>query len=162
MNTKISILRSDKYKDDIVVLSDKNNLSWTSSLLSKDETTYLKSAAKKEINSVFIPNLEKNIIVQFIKTGQVNSLHREDVRVAGNEILTTLSHYKIEKTVLLDRTKKGNLLEFVEGMTLGNYQFLKYFNEKKEKENQLKEIKLEKGALSPSALNEIQAILEGT
>ena len=162
MNTKISILRSDKYKDDVVVLSDKNNLSWTSSILSKDEITYLKSAAKKEINSVFIPNLEKNIIVQFVRSGSNASLHREDVRVAGSEILTTLSHYKVEKVIVLDKTKRGNLLEFVEGMALGNYQFLKYFNEKKEKENKLKEIKLEKGAVASKELTELQAILEGT
>ncbi|MEM9823248.1 MAG: leucyl aminopeptidase [Bacteroidota bacterium] len=83
-------------------------------------------------------------------------------RIAGNEILTTLSHYKIKSVVISSFSKESQVVEFVEGMVLGNYQFLKYFKDKKEKTNCLKEIRLESGLIESKALNQLRAVLEAT
>ena len=162
MNTTISISRSNKYKDDLIILSDKNELSWADSILSSSELAYLKSVTKKEINSVFIPNMDRNVIVQFLKKGENQSYHREDIRLAGNEILQMLSHYKIKKVEVVNHCEENNVLDYVEGMVLGNYQFLKYFNDKKEKENSLREIKIGKGSANQKELSELTAVMEGT
>ncbi len=162
MNTKVSIARSNKYKDDLIILSDKKDLSWTRSILSASESAYLKSAAKKEINFIFIPNVERNVVVQFLKKGENSSYHKEDIRLAGNEILQTLSHYKIEKVEIINHCKENNILFYVEGMLLGNYQFLKYFNDKKEKTNSLKEIKIAKNSSTTKAVKELEAVVSAT
>ncbi|MFK8006879.1 MAG: M17 family metallopeptidase [Saprospiraceae bacterium] len=162
MNTKISISRSNKYKDDLIILSDKNNLGWATDFLSKSEEAFLKSAAKKEINFVFIPNVDRNVVVQFLKKGNNASYHKEDVRLAGNEILQTLSNYKVSKVEILNQCKENNALEYVEGMALGNYQFLKYFKDRKEKENPLQEIKINKSAASEKEVKDLVSVLEGT
>ncbi len=162
MNTKVSISRSNKYNDDLIFLTDKKDLSWATTVLSKTEVAYLKSAAKKEINFVFIPKVEKNIIVQFLKKGKNASYHKEDVRLAGNEILQLLSQNKIGKVEVVNQCKENNTLEYVEGMVLGNYQFLKYFNNKKEKANSLKEIKIGKDSATTKEVNELNAVVEAT
>jgi len=162
MNTKISISRSNTYKDDTLFLTDKKDLSWATAVLSTTELAYLKSAAKKDINFVFIPKVEKNIIIQFLKKGKNASYHKEDVRLAGNEILQVLSQNRIEKIEVVNQCKENNTLEYVEGMALGNYQFLKYFNDKKEKANSLKEIKVSKDSATTKEVNELNAVLEAT
>ena len=162
MNTKVSISRSNKYKDDLIILSDKKDLNWASSILSTSEMAYLKSAAKKEINFIFIPNVERNVVVQFLKKGENSSYHKEDIRLAGNEILQTLSHYKIEKVLVLNQCKENNILCYVEGMLLGNYQFLKYFNDKKEKKNSLKAIQIAQNSATAKEVRELDAVVTAT
>lgn len=162
MNTKVSISRSNTYKNDTLFLTYKKDLSWAAAVLSTTELAYLKSAAKKEINFVFIPKVEKNIIIQFLKKGKNVSYHKEDVRLAGNEILQVLSQNKISKIEVVNQCKENNTLEYVEGMALGNYQFLKYFNDKKEKANSLKEIKIGKDSATTKEVNEFNAVFEAT
>ena len=106
MNTKISIKRSNKYKDDLIILSNKNNLSWATDFLPKSDEAFLKSAAKKEINFVFIPNVDRNVVIQFLKKGGNASYQKEDVRLAGNEILQILSNYKVSKVEILFQNSK--------------------------------------------------------
>lgn len=162
MNTKVSISRSTKYKDNLIILSEFHNLNWATNFLSASEEAYLKAAAKKEINFVFIPNVDRNVVVQFLKKGENASYHKEDVRLAGNEILQTLSNYKISKVEVLNYCEENNTLEYVEGMVLGNYQFLKYFNDRKEKENALREIKVNKSSATDKEVKDLVAVLEAT
>lgn len=162
MNTKVSISRSTKYKDNLIILSEHHNLNWATDFLSASEEAYLKAAAKKEINFVFIPNVDRNVVVQFLKKGENASYHKEDVRLAGNEILQTLSNYKISKVEVLNHCEENNTLEYVEGMVLGNYQFLKYFNDRKEKENALREIKINKSAATDKEVKDLVAVLTAT
>jgi leucyl aminopeptidase len=162
MNTKISIKRSNKYKDDLIILSNKNNLSWATDFLPKSDEAFLKSAAKKEINFVFIPNVDRNVVIQFLKKGGNASYQKEDVRLAGNEILQILSNYKVSKVEILNQCKENNTLEYVEGMALGNYQFLKYFKDRKEKENSLREIKINKSSAAEKDIRNLISVLEGT
>ncbi|MEM6964248.1 MAG: leucyl aminopeptidase family protein [Bacteroidota bacterium] len=76
--------------------------------------------------------------------------------------METLAHYKIEKVAIVNHCQENNTLEFVEGMVLGNYQFLKYFNDTKDKENHLREIKISKDAATTKEVNDLNAVLEAT
>ncbi|HFB99377.1 MAG TPA: leucyl aminopeptidase family protein [Phaeodactylibacter sp.] len=162
MNTKISVSRTNAPKNDLIILCNKKDLAWATSILSASEVAYLKSAAKKEINFVFIPKTEQNIIVQFLKKQKNRSYHKEDVRLAGNEILAVLGHYKIEKVEVINHCKENNILEYVEGMALGNYQFVKYWTDKKERKNSLQEIKIGKGNATAKEVQELKAVVEAT
>jgi len=53
-------------------------------------------------------------------------------------------------------------LDYLEGMVLGNYQFLKYFSDKSEKRNPLSTIKVHSKAAPRAAVNEMKAVLEAT
>ena len=162
MNTKISVSRLNKSKDSLIILSHKKDLTWAASILSTSEIDYLKSAAKKEINFVFIPKIKQNIIVQFLKKQKDSSYHKEDIRLAGNDILGTIGHYKIAKVEVINQCKENNILEYVEGMALGNYQFLKYLSDKKERKNALQEITIAKGDATTKEVSELNAVIEAT
>ena len=162
MNTKVTVSGAINSKDNLIILSDTNDFDWTASFLSDSEVSYLKNAVKREVASVFFPRAENAIIVQFLKENGTESISREDTRIAGNEVLTTLSNYKIKSVTLLNKRKINRTLDYLEGMVLGNYQFLKYFNDKSEKANSLKNIKVNSEAASRTQVTEIKAILEAT
>lgn len=162
MNTKISVTKSPKGNDNQLILSDYNNFAWAKACLTKSELDYVKSAAKNNISSVFLPRMTGGMFIQFFKNQEDASSEKEDVRVLGNEILSTLSHYKIKSVTITNGRKKNLTKEFVEGMALGNYQFLKYFKNKAEKASSLKEIKVEANSMTRSELMELQAVLDAT
>jgi len=162
MNTKISVTKSIKSTDTLILLSDRNSLDWATEMLNEDGADYVKKAAKDDISSVFIPRQKGNLIVQFLHTNSEESLQREDTRLAGNELLTTINHYKIESVVITNVHTVNMLGDFVEGLALGNYQFIKYFKDKSDRKKCLKSIKVMKEDLSSNQIKELQNIITAT
>ena len=162
MNTKISVTKSIKSTDTLVLLSDRKSLDWATEMLNEDGADYVKKAAKDDINSVFIPRQKGNLIVQFLQTNSEEALQREDTRLAGNELLTTINHYKIKSVVITNVHSVNMLSDFVEGLALGNYQFIKYFKDKSDRKKCLKSIKVMKEDLSSTQIRELQNIINAT
>ena len=162
MNTKISATKSPKSNDNRLILSDYNDFAWAKGFLTKTEIDFVKNAAKNNILSLFLPRTSANVFIQLLKNKGNTSCEKEEVRIAGNEMLSTLAHYKIKSVTLSSYLKVNRTKEFVEGMALGNYQFLKYFKTKKDKANSLKEIKIENNSISRQELKDLQAILDAT
>lgn len=162
MNTKISVTKSVKPTDTLVLLADHNHLDWTTEILNKEGAAYVKKAAKSEIKSLFIPREKGDIIIQFLKQNENDIYRREDARLAGNKLLSTLSHYKIKSVVLSTVHPVNQIAEFLEGMALGSYQFLKYFKNRSEKSKSLQSIKILSGDLPPAKVKEIQGVISAT
>ncbi len=162
MNTNISVTKSIKSTDTLILLADRKKLNWASEVLNAEGAGYIKKAAKKDINSVFIPRQKGNLIVQFLNSDQEEATYREDVRLAGNDLLTTINHYKIESVVISNVHPDNMLRDFVEGLALGNYQFLKYFKDKSEKQKCLKSIKVMEEDLSKVQVKELKNIVSAT
>lgn len=162
MNTNISVTKSIKSTDTLVLLADRKSLDWTTEMLNEEGAGYVKQAARKELNSLFIPRKKGNLIVQFLNTESEDALRREDARLAGNELLTTINHYKI-KSVVISNVHPVNMLgDFVEGLILGNYQFIKYFKNKSDKKKCLTSVKVMKEDLSSAQVKELQNIITAT
>ncbi len=162
MNTKVSVARSYKSKDNLIILADYDDFSWTSAFLSEAECRFLQSAARRELSDVLLPQAQRVIIVQFVKRSPLEAEDRENARMAGCDILAQLSHYKIDSVVLLQRSHSLRFRDYLEGMLLGNYQFLKYFKDKTAKRNPLRHIRLESQALSRGELRELLAVVRST
>jgi len=162
MNTKISVTKSYKSKDNLIVLADYEALGWASTLLNKSEIQFLNSAAKNEVAHIFMPQGERAIIVQFLRDNEEEVYTREEARLAGSEALSLLSHYKIPSVTVVNKRKANRVIDFVEGMVLSNYQFLKYFKDKKEKANPLKEVKVELNSTNRKEIAELIAVIEAT
>ncbi len=162
MNTKVTVSNTFKSKDDLIILADANELDWTTSLLTDSEITFLKDAVKKEVACVLLPRGKSSIIVQFLKENGSWSISREDARIAGFELLSLLSQYKIKSVTLVNKRSINRTLDFLEGMVLGNYQFLKYFTDKNDKANTLQEVKVEKSSASRSEVSQLKNVLEAT
>ncbi len=162
MNTKVSVLRSHKSKDNLIILADNNNFSWTKDFLNSVEQTYLKKMAKREVSPILIPQENRILVIQFLNSCSNEAEERERARIAGCDILSTLSHYKISSIALIQRSKTNRISDFLEGMILGNYQFLKYFKDKIAKTNSLRDIKIEQGIISKKELDQLIAVTSST
>ena len=102
--------------------------------------------------------------VQFIKKEKEANDHLqiETCRKDGDKFVSSLNSQKLKEITICDAgIKPAELLAFVEGMALGNYQFLKYISDQK-KLNSLKSISVLSNQISASELNELSAIVDGT
>lgn len=83
----------------------------------------------------------------------------EKYRKAGDGILNILSEHKIESVSLVDCSNKPKeAIAFAEGMLLGNYQFLKYRTDRKEKESVLKKIEIFSERILPKEIQEMNIL----
>lgn len=160
MNTKIKVVRSYKASENLIILAEKTRLVWTKSYLNEEEAAYVRKAAEEDINQIIFPKKDRLIVVQFLKkNGNLNE-SREESRISGSEILSKLEHYKAQSITLINERKKNHVLDFVEGMILGNYQFLKYHTDKKEKKNMLEEIRLTSGLAPKKDIDHLLATVK--
>lgn len=162
MNTKVSVVRSHKSKDNLVILADNNDFSWADAFFNPTEQSFLQQTVKREVPHVFIPQANRVIIVQFLPPYPTETERYEQARMAGCEILSTLSHYKIPSITLINRASTNLSYQYLEGMILGNYQFLKYFKNQASKRNALQTIKVEQSALPSKILQELLAVTSST
>jgi len=161
MNTKIKVVRSLKANSDLIILAEKNKLSWTKSYLNKEDADYVKKAAKEDINQIIFPKANRIIVIQFLKKVKSLPETREDARICGSEILPKLEHYNVKNITIVNERSSNHVLDFVEGLILSNYQFLKYFNDKQDKKNALEEIQLMEGLAPKKEIDHLLSVVEG-
>lgn len=160
MNTKVRIVKTFNKKENLVVLAEKSNLSWATDLLGKEEIAYLRSAIKNEISQIVFPKGNQIIVVQILKPQGSNEEQREEARISGAEMLHKLENYKAKKVTIINKRKANHVLDFIEGMILANYQFLKYFSDKKEKKNNLEAIQITNDIAPAKELKDLIATSE--
>ncbi|MEL6867665.1 MAG: leucyl aminopeptidase family protein, partial [Bacteroidota bacterium] len=162
MNTRLSVTKAYKSNDHLLILAKQDHFDWASSFLDKTEIAFLQQAAKKQIRHVFIPQEKRMLIVHFLKENDDPNYAREDARMAGNDILSVLNHYKIERLTLLNHRPDNRGLDYIEGMVLGNYRFLKYFKKKSEKASPLRHIRIHEQIASRTKISDLNAVLTAT
>ena len=142
-------------KDNVVYLiaSDKD-LSVKD--FSKEELTYIKKEIKAEQKTIEINRLTNSIFV-VVLTKDNDYKADEKARLAAAGLLNTLNAKKTKAITVV--SELAITAAFVEGMALINYQFLKYFSDKKE--NTLSAVSV-LSKLSKSDLEEIDATVKGT
>ena len=124
MITKLSSVKAYNKKDNLIVLTDKSNLSWAKDLLNKEEILYLKTALKNDIFNVMFPKASKIILVQALNTVGTYYEQREEARIFGSETLHKLEQQKIKKVTIINERSQNHVLDFIEGMVLTSYCLL--------------------------------------
>jgi len=122
--------------------------------LTEEEKTYLSNRFDKDAKCVAINRYKHFIYVQ--KT----DAQLEGNRLAAKALHSSICQEKIEHITIVDKSHQPKVAwAFAEGLALSNYQFLKYFTDKKE--NSLKEISLH-SANGEDEINQLKAVIEGT
>jgi leucyl aminopeptidase len=124
----------------ILLTSDVKNID--PKYLTKEELKYASQVIKEfKKETVVFDRLGLWILVQIIKEEKVEYKRLENCRKAGDSLAAKLNDLKAKSVVVVDVDGNGpETLALVEGMALGNYQFLKYKSDKKEKENSLSSV----------------------
>ncbi|MGB0882622.1 MAG: leucyl aminopeptidase family protein [Vicingaceae bacterium] len=142
-------------KDNAVFLisSDKD---LSLNYFSKEEITYIKKEIKAEHKQIEINRLT-HILYVVVLEKDLDYKSAEKARIAASVLTTTLNKAKIKSlTVVSDLELTG---AFIEGIALANYQFLKYFSDKKT--NTLTAVKV-LGKIKATELEEIQNTVAAT
>ena len=136
----------------VLLCQSMDNLSSFS--FSEDEKNYIQKSFDKDNKSVTINRYNQFVFVQ--KTDE----KFEGNRLAAKALHSSICQEKIAHITVVDLSNQPKVAwAFTEGLALSNYQFLKYFTDKKE--NSLKEISLH-SANGEEEINQLNAVIEGT
>lgn len=124
----------------VVYLIDKktniNNLKF-----SKSELEYLKKAIKDDKKAISFNHFYKWSFFVVVDGMEVRYKTKEAIRKAASKLLSQINEAKIIELAIVNLTKLDFAgIVFSEGLTLTNYQFLKYYSDKDKKKNSLTKI----------------------
>ncbi|MEX1188266.1 MAG: leucyl aminopeptidase [Bacteroidia bacterium] len=129
--------------------------------LSDQELQYIKTEEKAGKKSLILNNYEYYSFIQFITKGKTDALTTESIRVCANSLLPSINSRKLQSIQLLDFCNSGDcVLAFCEGLSLGNYQFLKYKASADKDRNSLKKVKITSDKVSQKQIDELQCLTE--
>ncbi len=162
MNLAITSANTVSGKDNLLVLTDSNKLDWAKDYLSPSIATYLKKACEQGVTQLFLPTEKSIVLVQVLKKEKNKSTQREQARKDGNEILEIIERNKIKEVTVINHASSDLTYDYVEGMALGSYQFLKYYKDAENKKNALEKLRVLKSSLSSERLEELKNVVKGT
>ena len=153
MNTAIAHKTNIQDTDNLIILiNDAAQLKNFS--LSKEEMDYAKKCFDTEQKNFSLNQYNRWVFIQVLSDS------KESARKAANTLHASIVENKIsEVSVINAMVNKAVAFAFTEGLALSNYQFLKYFSDKKE--HSLKTINISSGMEDADA-EELQAIIDGT
>lgn len=126
---------------------------------SKEEIQVLKKNIKANADMFELNKLNMLTFVVLANKKQ-DYKSKESLRQVGAKITARVNSVKGESVVVEASTKNDHALFVVEGMALSNYQFLKYFTDKKKKENSLKNIFVKEDNISTKKTEELWTVIE--
>jgi leucyl aminopeptidase len=123
---------------------------------SKNELNYIKTQVKDESKLIVINRLSKIVFVVFTDKGSDYKANQV-ARKAASKLVEKANELKIKDLTISSTT--STIGAFTEALLLANYQFLKYYTEKKE--NSLKNVGLV-GKITATELSEIVNVTTAT
>jgi leucyl aminopeptidase len=139
-----------------------NDSDFAQTMLSKQEIDFVKQEFEKKNYQVFINRYSYWIFVQsFDKTKTTNQI-KENLRKAGSAVCQQIIRSKIKSLQIIDLCGDKTFPESViEGVVLGNYQFLKYLKDVADKKSNLNQLNIYSPECSKAQLNSLQNLLTG-
>jgi len=146
----------NKNKANIYLLSSLADLPKDS--FDEQESQYISSRLTEKNQQIVILNKLGRISGVYLLSSKAGNSHEKELekcRNAGESFLGTLNEHKTETVCIVDAGRNiAEMLAFTEGMVLGNYQFLKYRKDRKEKETTLKKIEILSPVINQTQLTE--------
>ncbi len=162
MQTIINITTKISKRDSVILLvTDFKNVEIT--YFSEEELDYIKTHHKEYKKDTFSFNqFQRWVFVHFVPKEKNNSHNLENYRVAGAKLLHIVNDCKLN-SIVLDASKNNpeEILALAEGMTLANYQFLKYKKDSSEQINSLNSIEIYSKNVSIKAIDELNIANDG-
>ncbi len=148
--------------DNLLIITDSENLQKCKDYLSDSEYTALTNSKKKGASQFAMPQANRTVFVQSINETDAGNKQKELMRKEGNDLLDLFKYSQIKEITIVNLAKQNCSFEILEGLVLGNYQFLKYFKNTQPKVNNLKKIKVHSSALDKKQLNTLKIITDAT
>ncbi|RLD36013.1 MAG: peptidase M17 [Bacteroidetes bacterium] len=159
---KIKLSRSDKLRENqsVIYLIERgynlNDLDLTS-----DAIKFAEKKIKSDESQIHFNLFNNWVFIQVIDEKKKGDQLSEWLRVEGFKLHKSLVKEKIKTVLLYDKTGRNDLvIALTEGLALSNYQFIKYFKDKKDKKFSLESILLSGTGLGSNEIEYLQNQLE--
>ncbi|WP_461632459.1 leucyl aminopeptidase family protein [Labilibaculum euxinus] len=130
--------------------------------LSEQEMKFAEEQIATENTLMELNRYTRKIYLHVADNKEYTNSDLEKMRKLGFSFHARIQESKITKIVLQDYLNDAEaILAFAEGVALTNYQFLKYFTDKKKQKHTLEEVIIHSDAVSSTQLNELIAVVEG-
>lgn len=159
---KIELLKHKEITEDentlfLVSLENFKNLP-----LSKIELDYIDQNIQSDIDYIEINHYTNKLFVQIVRDDSFGSQECEKLRKLAFLVHEKLQEAKISKLIVQDYVANSDaILSFTEGLSLSNYQFLKYFSDKEKKKYSLEEVGIQSDLIGQDQIDELNAVVEG-
>lgn len=156
----MKIIKSDQIrsKESIILIGNKNSSfsSWIKTQIDKD---YLKFCLEQNKKQFLFNQYPRWIFVHLIDEEKEGIISLEKTRKAAKKTTDLVNSRKI-KSITINRLDEDqdHVLAFAEGMVLSNYQFNKYLNKKKDKQNSLNTLKIADKGISKKKVDELNRL----
>jgi leucyl aminopeptidase len=128
--------------------------------LSKDELTYARREIKLKRKIIELNRFKQKLVLIHLHHSGTKNQQYEAIRRQGYSTLTHFNKSKTKRLVISSSEAKEFTLAFLEGLLLGNYQFLKYKKDADEKENKLEEIDIYSKQISADDIDLLSIVTE--
>ncbi len=128
-------------------------------------STYLNQKIKLEDNGMSFSSVNDQLVYTAYANKKVDNENQtfQDYRVLGSKVTKSINAEKLASLHLVadSSISKENVLAFLEGMSLENYQYLQ-FKTDKSKKNPLSELTVNATSIAQSDLTELENVVEAT
>ena len=159
MYINISNQNSIKENDSLVIITE-NIEQLKDFKLTDNEINYITESNKNKNKLISLNQYNRWVFIQFLSGKEDENLKREELRRAGSKLKAYLNQNKIEQVQITETANnKQYIIDYAEGLALSNYQFLKYFEDKNDKLNSLKNIVLIGESIKDKNINELSILV---
>lgn len=163
MTTSIKKVSKLSSSDNIVLLAKKNSDFKPYGFSAKELAYVVEEVYKKKRELVTINRYDRVIFVVPIDRKGEGYKIWERGRQDAHDLLTEINKYNLKEVTVVDAESDDNLIKaFVEGLSLSNYRFLKYFKEVSERNTSLKTINILASGIHKADIDLLTAVVEGT
>jgi leucyl aminopeptidase len=158
---KINLLHSNTSVDtkNVFYLSSNNN--YKNLPLAENEIQYLIQQVENEVSLIEINQYTRKVFVHVASANDPKFKDYEKMRKLGHSLHSKIQESKISELVVVDHTlNKEIVLPVLEGLSLSNYQFLKYLKNTEKVKHCLNEVHVLSDVLISNDINELQAVCE--
>ncbi len=159
--TTISKKSTINNNESVVLLCGKSS-NLTNYGLSKAEIDFVKTEiGAKEKKCTVINQLSRYVFIQLMESKKDRSQYLDSIRKAASVMHTQITDAKLESITVVDvENKAEETLAFAEGLTLSNYQFLKYKKDKVKETYSLKTIDVYSKKIADKQVEQLNAVAE--
>jgi leucyl aminopeptidase len=153
--SKTAVLKDDSLV--ILVKSFKNRPEYG---LQPEQVAYIEAQIKAEKKMVVVNQFRRMIYVVIADSKKGPAQQRESLRRAGSTVTASVNEHKKTLLYISSQLDKKLTLAFVEGLTLGNYQFIKHKTKAEKEKNTLQNILVQSKDVQARDLDELNVICE--
>lgn len=146
--------------DNVAFLVKKTDSLDKIDVLSKKQKDYIRDKKDGKREQFLFNELDHLVIVQFVKDEKDDSKRLEACRKAGDKIAAALNAEKQKSLVIEDVDgQKEETLALAEGISLGNYQFLRHKSDAKDKAHTLENLGIRSAKVTNKDFEELNILV---